>query len=114
MHVYTTSTAVLCLAWTVASSTVSSPLRGILINGLSGTQIYDPFTSLHAHGHLELALANDLNAWFTVGVISNYHAYFIGRGEYAVTTADLCQVQHHVCVFRSGGLDGGSVSMYLT
>ncbi len=50
--------------------------HGILINGISGSQLYDPFNSPHALGNLQLGLQTGLNAWFAAAVIDGPLAYF--------------------------------------
>ena len=51
--------------------------QGILMNGVEGTQLYDPFNEPHARGNLALGL---LTADDAVGaaVINGHLAYFLG------------------------------------
>ena len=62
----------------LAANTIGQQrLRGILINGLYGTQLYDPFNAPHAHGKLTLGLSTGMAAQAGCAVIDGQLAYFL-------------------------------------
>ena len=65
----------------VISTANGQSYRGILINGASGTQLYDPFNTPHAQGNLQLGLQTGVNTIGGTAVISGTLAYFGGNGE---------------------------------
>jgi hypothetical protein len=68
-------------AWLVMSARSSPSNHGILINGLAGTQLYDPFNTPHAQGNVQLGLQTGTAAQFSVGVTNGWMAYFVGSGR---------------------------------
>jgi hypothetical protein len=63
-----------------ASTVVNGQLRGILINGQTCTQFYDPFGEPH-NGTLTLSLQKGDNALYSSAVISSDKlAYFASGG----------------------------------
>ncbi len=60
----------------VLVATSEQQYHGILINGQSGTQLYDLFNSPHAQGNLQLGLQTGLSAGFGAAVINGPLAYF--------------------------------------
>jgi hypothetical protein len=67
---------------TATSTNAQQQYHGILMNGISGTQLYDPFNAPHAQGNLHLALQNGTNAQNGAAAISGHLAYFAsGDGD---------------------------------
>ncbi len=54
--------------------------QGILINGINGTQLYDPFNVPHAQSDLQFTLQTDGNGADGAAVINGHLAYF-GAGS---------------------------------
>ena len=67
---------VYCLA-IIALPTNGQQYHGILINGLMGTQLYDPFGTPHARGNLDLGLQFQSSRQFGgAAIIEGHLAYF--------------------------------------
>ncbi len=62
--------------------------QGILINGVSGTQLYDPFNTPHTQGNLTLGLPQGLSAYGGGAVINGNLAYFASGGQGECTFSD--------------------------
>jgi hypothetical protein len=60
----------------VLAATSGQQYHGILINGVFGTQLYDPFNSPHATAGFQLGLQSGLNAMDGAAVINGPLAYF--------------------------------------
>lgn len=64
---------------TLAFQLTDGKMQGILMNGNSGTQIYDPFNSSHTVGNLQLGLPNRTNARGGAAV-NNWQLAYFGSG----------------------------------
>lgn len=67
---------VLAVALTTNGQYMAGNYRGILMNGINGTQVYDPFNTPHIYGYLQLGLQTSLNAKGGAAVINGNVAYF--------------------------------------
>jgi hypothetical protein len=81
MNIVTSAAYVLVLFVPLGSGQFNA-YHGILINGASGTQIYDPFNSPHTIGNLQIELQTPTNSFWSAAVMcTNLLAYFGGDGE---------------------------------
>ncbi len=71
-----TSESLLMLLCVVVAASGQQQYHGILINGVYGTQLYDPFNSPHAQGNLQLGLQTGDSADCSAAVINGPLAYF--------------------------------------
>lgn len=65
---------------TIAVTCINGQMRGILINGVTGTQLYDPINEPHATGGLQLGLQTGNAAPDGAAVIVGNVAYFASNG----------------------------------
>jgi hypothetical protein len=80
----------------LATASTHAQYRGILINGQTGTQLYNPFGVPHALGNLNLGLPEGATTESGIAVISGQLAYFTA----ALSRESYCQ-RDHGCVSAS-------------
>ncbi len=76
----TSMITVILLLFTLFATCINGQMRGILINGAAGTQLYDPINGPHATGGLQLGLPTGNSAPDGAAVIVGNVAYFASNG----------------------------------